>query len=76
MGRNKGFRCEKCGLRYVDLGKIEVKMEREIRKGLYMTSTRSQRHLTKPFRRYGLEKSHTAFKRLIEDWCHVFRSAH
>jgi len=68
MGRNKGFRCEKCGSRYIDLGKIEVKMEREIKKSLYMTSTRSQRHLTKPFRRYGLEKSHAIFKRLIEDW--------
>ena len=68
MGRNKGFRCEKCGSRYTDLGKIEVKMEREIKESLYMTSTRSQRHLTKPFRRYGLEKSHAIFKGLIEDW--------
>lgn len=68
MGRNKGFRCEKCGSRYTDLGKIEVKMEREIRKSLYMTSTRSQRHLTKPFRRYGLEKRRTIFNGLIEDW--------
>jgi len=68
MGRNKGFRCEKCGSRYTDLGKIEVKMEREIKKSLYMTSTRSQRHLTKPFRRYGLEKRHTIFNELIEDW--------
>jgi tRNA(Ile2)-agmatinylcytidine synthase len=68
MGRNKGFRCEKCGSRYTDLGKIEVKIEREIKESLYMTSTRSQRHLTKPFRRYGLEKSHAIFKGLIEDW--------
>jgi tRNA(Ile2)-agmatinylcytidine synthase len=68
MGRNKGFRCEKCGSRYTDLGKIEVKMKREIRKSLYMTSTRSQRHLTKPFRRYGLEKTHEPVKGLIEDW--------
>jgi len=75
MGRNKGFRCERCGSRYANLGKIEAKMKREIRKGLYMTSTRSQRHLTKPFRRYGLEKSHTTFKGLIEDWHHVFKSA-
>jgi tRNA(Ile2)-agmatinylcytidine synthase len=75
MGRNKGFRCEKCRSRYTDLGKIEVKMEREIRKGLYMTSSRSQRHLTKPFRRYGLEKSHTTFNGLIEDWCQVFERA-
>ena len=69
MGRNKGFRCKKCGSRHLDLRKIEVKVKREIRKGLYITSSRSQRHLTKPFRRYGLEKSHTVFKGLIEDWC-------
>ena len=75
MGRNKGFRCEKCGSRYPGLGRIEVKVEREIGKGLYMTSSRSQRHLTKPFRRYGLEKSHATPKGLIEDWYHVSRNA-
>jgi len=68
MGRNKGFRCRKCGLRYVNLGKVEVKVKREIRKGLYITSTRSQRHLTKPFRRYGMEKHRTEVKKLIENW--------
>jgi len=68
MGRNKGFRCRKCGSRFTGLGKIEVNMNREIKKGLYITSSRSQRHLTKPFRRYGLEKSHTVPKGLIEGW--------
>lgn len=68
MGRNKGFRCEKCGSRYTELGKIEVKINREIRKGLYITSPRSQRHLTKPFRRYGLEKHSVPVKGLIEGW--------
>ncbi|MGQ9545459.1 MAG: TiaS agmantine-binding domain-containing protein, partial [Candidatus Bathycorpusculaceae bacterium] len=46
MGKGKGFRCENCGSRYVNIGKVEVKMKREIKKGLYITSTRSQRHLT------------------------------
>lgn len=68
MGRNKGFRCEKCGSRYTKLGKIEVKINREIRRGLYITSPRSQRHLTKPFRRYGLEKRSVPAKGLIEGW--------
>lgn len=68
MGRNKGFRCEKCGSRYTELGKIEVKINREIRKGLYITSPRSQRHLTKPFTRYGLEKRYVPVKGLIEGW--------
>jgi tRNA(Ile2)-agmatinylcytidine synthase len=68
MGRNKGFRCEKCGSRYTKVGKIEVKMKREIRRALYITSPRSQRHLTKPFRRYGMEKRHAPANGLIEGW--------
>jgi len=68
MGKNKGFRCDKCGSRYPNLGKVEVKFKREIQTGLYITSTRSQRHLTKPFRRYGMEKRHTTAKRLIDVW--------
>ena len=58
MGKDKGFRCKKCGTRYANLGKDAVKMKREVSVGLYITSTRSQRHLTKPFRRYGMEKKY------------------
>jgi tRNA(Ile2)-agmatinylcytidine synthase len=68
MGKNKGFRCEKCGLRETSLGKVEVKKKRAIKKGLYISSTRSQRHLTKPFVRYGMEKRHGTSERLIENW--------
>ena len=68
MGKNKGFRCEKCGSRYVNIGKIEVKMKRGIGRTLYITSPRSQRHLTKPFRRYGMEKHNAPAKGLIEGW--------
>ena len=68
MGTHKGFRCDKCGSRYPNLGKVEIKFKREIKKGLYITSTRSQRHLTKPFRRYGMEKRHVIARKLIENW--------
>jgi tRNA(Ile2)-agmatinylcytidine synthase len=68
MGKNKGFRCEKCGSRYANIGKVEVKMKREVKRGLYITSTRSQRHLTKPFRRYGMEKRGKTIVKLIEGW--------
>lgn len=68
MGTNKGFRCEKCGLRNNSLGRVEVVLKREVGKGLYITSARSQRHLTKPFRRYGMEKHNADANRLIEDW--------
>jgi tRNA(Ile2)-agmatinylcytidine synthase len=67
MGKGKGFRCEKCGSKYANIGKVEVKMKREIKRGLYITSTRSQRHLTKPFRRYGMKK-HKKTVKLIEGW--------
>lgn len=68
MGKDKGFRCDKCGSRYANLRKIGVNIKREIRKGLYITSTRSQRHLTKPFRRYGMEKCRIKVKELIVNW--------
>lgn len=67
MGKNKGFRCESCGSRYTDLDKIETVIPRDIECGLYITSPRSQRHLTKPLQRYGLEKS-GAPSQLIEEW--------
>jgi tRNA(Ile2)-agmatinylcytidine synthase len=68
MGKDKGFRCEKCGSRYANIGKVEVKMRRDIKRGLYITSTRSQRHLTKPFRRYGMEKRGKTIVALIDGW--------
>lgn len=68
MGRNQGFRCEKCRSRYPSAEKVKTAVQREIRKGLYITSTRSQRHLTKPFRRYGLEKHRGEPTRLIDGW--------
>jgi tRNA(Ile2)-agmatinylcytidine synthase len=68
MGKGKGFRCEKCGLKYSELRKVEVKIKRGIRRGLYITSPRSQRHLTKPFRRYGLEKRQAKIEKLIDEW--------
>ena len=68
MGKNKGFRCEKCGSKYGDLKKTESAVHRVLTTGLYVTSTRSQRHLTKPLRRYGLEKQRYEIKPLIEGW--------
>jgi tRNA(Ile2)-agmatinylcytidine synthase len=68
MGKKKGFRCDKCGSRYPRAEKVEVKLKRDIKRGLYITSTRSQRHLTKPYVRYGMEKHHAKEKELIENW--------
>ncbi|MCS7113874.1 MAG: tRNA(Ile)(2)-agmatinylcytidine synthase [Nitrososphaerota archaeon] len=68
MGRGKGFRCEKCGSRFSSLNKVGVRVKRELVKGLYVTSPRSQRHLTKPLKRYGMEKRRVPVKVLIEGW--------
>ncbi|MCL4429810.1 MAG: tRNA(Ile)(2)-agmatinylcytidine synthase, partial [Chloroflexi bacterium] len=68
MGRNQGFRCEKCGGKYPDLKKAETPLPRMLKRGLYVTSTRSQRHLTKPLRRYGQEKSGFTAEGLNDCW--------
>ena len=68
MGRQKGFRCDRCGARYPSLTKVEDRVNREIRRGLYVTSTRSQRHLTKPVARYGMEKRHERVDELAREW--------
>jgi len=56
MGKGKGFKCKKCGFRSSKMKKIPVEVERDIQTRLYITAPRSQRHLTKPYVRYGLEK--------------------
>jgi tRNA(Ile2)-agmatinylcytidine synthase len=68
MGKNQGFRCEKCGNKFGDLIKKESVVPRALKAGLYVTSTRSQRHLTKPLRRYGLEKQGLEEKPMVEGW--------
>ncbi len=68
MGKNQGFRCERCGGKFADLKKNETVIPRAIKLGLYVTSTRSQRHLTKPLRRYGQEKQASTNKPMIKAW--------
>lgn len=68
MGKNQGFRCEKCGEKYGNLTKKESVLPRAVKAGLYVTSTRSQRHLTKPLRRYGQEKQGKPTQGVIGEW--------
>jgi tRNA(Ile2)-agmatinylcytidine synthase len=68
MGKNQGLRCSKCGKRFSDMKKIVISKERCLKTGLYVTCTRSQRHLTKPLRRYGQEKHEAGMVRPIEGW--------
>ncbi len=68
MGRDQGFRCKKCGTRFDDSRKLHTTIERDLKVGLYVTSPRSQRHLTKPLRRYGLEKHGAPAEGMIKNW--------
>jgi tRNA(Ile2)-agmatinylcytidine synthase len=68
MGKNQGLRCERCGNKYPELKKTEVMLPRALKEGLYVTSTRSQRHLTKPLRRYGQEKFSVLSCSFIGEW--------
>ena len=68
MGKNQGLRCEKCGGKYPALKKVETAVPRMLKTGLYVTSTRSQRHLTKPLRRYGHEKNCSNPLKVLEEW--------
>ncbi len=68
MGLGKGFRCKKCGQRFRNAQKRRIIVERDLKEGLYLTSTRSERHLTKPLRRYGQEKHFVKTSGLVENW--------
>jgi tRNA(Ile2)-agmatinylcytidine synthase len=67
MGSGKGFRCDKCGFRGPKMKKVVIEEKRNVKVGLYVTSPRSQRHLTKPLCRYGREKSGKPTA-LIDGW--------
>jgi tRNA(Ile2)-agmatinylcytidine synthase len=56
MGKAQGYRCGKCRYKSKQLTKIQTTQERALENRLYITSSHSQRHLTKPLSRYGMEK--------------------
>jgi tRNA(Ile2)-agmatinylcytidine synthase len=56
MGKNKGFRCKKCRNKAYKAKKTIVKINRLLHEELYIPPPRANRHLTKPFSRYGIEK--------------------
>ena len=56
-GTNKGFRCQKCGLRDREVKKISIPKPRMLETKLFVPTPRAHRHLTKPIHRYGMEKN-------------------
>ncbi len=65
-GRAKGFQCPRCKSRLVGV-KTSREVARELRKGVYLPSPRSQRHLTKQLIRYGREPVGES-NPLVEGW--------
>lgn len=66
-GSGQGFKCVKCGFQSPKARKRLVEEKRSLVEGLYITSTRSRRHLTKPLSRYGREKTKRPSK-MISCW--------
>jgi tRNA(Ile2)-agmatinylcytidine synthase len=57
MGKDKGLRCKKCGYRGAVLVEEALEQKRGIIPGIYLPDRGAQRHLTKPYERYGREKA-------------------
>lgn len=56
-GKDKGFKCVKCGRKLKNGSKIRVKIERNIQEGFYEVPPSARRHLSKPLIRFqGKEK--------------------
>ena len=53
-GREKGFKCTKCGYRDASLEKVREVVPRHIHPRLYLPPPRAQRHLTRPYERLGV----------------------
>ena len=68
MGKEKGFRCKKCGYKNPKAKKIEIEISRNLREGLYIPPPRAHRHLTKPIQRYGLEKNRWDYQKPENFW--------
>lgn len=67
MGKDKGYKCIRCGFRDPYAKKVIIRVERkEPKSGIYTVPARSMRHLTKPLTRYGMEK--TSFHGMQKDF--------
>jgi len=67
-GKNQGFECDKCENHERCETKMWIPKQRSINRGLYLATPRSHRHLTKPFHRYGMEKTSYMATKLFDKW--------
>jgi tRNA(Ile2)-agmatinylcytidine synthase len=71
VGRGQGFQCARCGHQSPSLQKRMVMEPRNLTERLYITSPRSQRHLTKPLCRYDREKTGKRLT-MFDGWQHSY----
>ncbi|MCS7146194.1 MAG: tRNA(Ile)(2)-agmatinylcytidine synthase [Nitrososphaerota archaeon] len=50
MGRSKGYRCERCGVKRPEQKAVEVDVDRRISEGIYEVCVSARRHLAMPLR--------------------------
>ncbi|MEE8133220.1 MAG: DUF1743 domain-containing protein, partial [Nitrososphaerales archaeon] len=75
-GKDKGYKCERCGAKELNAQKNSIEIPRKIKEGLYIPFPKAHRHLTKPWHRYGMEKSnceqvlnpHYYCRFALDDW--------
>ncbi|MET1160435.1 MAG: tRNA(Ile)(2)-agmatinylcytidine synthase [Thermoprotei archaeon] len=56
-GRNKGFKCPRCGFKSRSLSKVRKIIPRDLKPGWYEPPPRAFKHLMKPLKRIGKEKT-------------------
>ncbi len=54
MGKGQGLRCKKCKTRPLNTSRVQTQIHRKISLGVYLPPPRTNRHLTKPASRNGI----------------------
>ncbi len=65
-GKNKGFKCPKCGFKDLSSARITTVETRDISVGYYLPQPSAQRHLTRPYAR--VERRNSNSSDMIEVW--------
>ena len=69
-GKDKGFKCKKCGYKDSKIHKEKIWIAREIQKETLIPPAQAQRHLVKPLIRYSSKKKETVT--FVENWWKKF----
>ena len=66
-GKEKGFKCVKCGFKDPQAKKTEIPVERQLKAGRYLPPPRAQRHLTRPKDRMD-RRNNGIPNNLVDEW--------